>query len=46
MTRNSLLLIIDITVPRSFDPAIGQIDDVYLFSIDDLAQVAQVVHDP
>jgi glutamyl-tRNA reductase len=39
--RNRLLLIVDITVPRSFDPAIGQINDVYLYCIDDLAQVAQ-----
>lgn len=39
--RNRLLLIIDITVPRSFDPAIGRIENVYLYSIDDLAQVAQ-----
>ena len=39
--RNRLLLIVDITVPRSFDPAIGRIDDVYLYCIDDLAQVAQ-----
>lgn len=39
--RNRLLLIVDITVPRSFDPAVGQIDDVYLYCIDDLAQVAQ-----
>jgi len=39
--RHPLLLIIDITVPRSFDPAIGQIENVYLYSIDDLTQVAQ-----
>jgi glutamyl-tRNA reductase len=39
--RNQLLLIIDITVPRSFDPAIGKIENVYVYSIDDLAQVAQ-----
>lgn len=39
--RNRLLLIIDITVPRSFDPAIAEMDDVYLYCIDDLAQVAQ-----
>jgi len=39
--RNPLLLIIDITVPRSFDPAVGKIENVYLYSIDDLAQVAQ-----
>jgi len=39
--RNRLLLIIDITVPRSFDPVISRIENVYLYSIDDLAQVAQ-----
>lgn len=39
--RNPLLLIIDITVPRSFDPAVGQLENVYLYCIDDLAQVAQ-----
>ena len=39
--RNRLLLIIDITVPQSFDPAIGRIENVYLYSIDDLAQVAK-----
>jgi glutamyl-tRNA reductase len=35
------MLIIDITVPRSFDPKVGKIEDVYLYCIDDLAQVAQ-----
>lgn len=39
--RNRLLLIIDIAVPRSFDPVISQIENVYLYSIDDLAQVAK-----
>ncbi len=39
--RNRSLLIVDITVPRSFDPAIVKIENVYLYSIDDLAQVAQ-----
>lgn len=39
--RNRRLLIIDITVPRSFEPTIGEIEDVYLYSIDDLAQVAR-----
>lgn len=39
--RNRQFLIVDITVPRSFDPAIGRIENVYLYSIDDLAQVAQ-----
>ncbi|MEN8127190.1 MAG: glutamyl-tRNA reductase [Planctomycetota bacterium] len=39
--RNRVLLIIDITVPRCFDPEIGRIENVYLYSIDDLAQVAR-----
>ncbi len=39
--RNRNLLIIDITVPRSFEPAVGDIENVYLYSIDDLAQAAQ-----
>ena len=38
--RNRVLLIVDITVPRCFDPEIGRIENVYLYSIDDLAQVA------
>lgn len=39
--RNQLLLIIDIAVPRCFDPRIGKLENVYLYSIDDLAEVAR-----
>ena len=39
--RNRTLLIIDIAVPRNFDPAIGQLQNMYLFSVDDLSSVAQ-----
>jgi glutamyl-tRNA reductase len=39
--RNQLLLIIDLAVPRGFDPQIGNIENVYLYSIDDLAEVAR-----
>jgi glutamyl-tRNA reductase len=39
--RQRPLLIIDIAVPRCFDPAVGRLENVYLHSIDDLAQVAQ-----
>ena len=35
------LLIIDIAVPRTFDPSVGRLDNVHLYNIDDLAQVAQ-----
>jgi glutamyl-tRNA reductase len=33
------LMVIDIAVPRDADPAIGKIDGVYLFDIDDLEKV-------
>lgn len=39
--RNKTLLAIDITVPRSFDPEINKIENVYLYCIDDLAQVVE-----
>ena len=35
------LLIIDIAVPRCFDPAVNRLDNVHLYNIDDLAQVAE-----
>ncbi len=35
------LLILDLAVPRDFDPAIGDRPDVYLYSIDDLQAACQ-----
>jgi len=35
------LLIIDIAVPRNFTPDVNTLEDVYLYSIDDLAQVVE-----
>lgn len=35
------LLIIDIGVPRNFEPAINQIEGVYLYSVDELKNVAE-----
>lgn len=32
---------IDLSVPRSFDPRINTLDNVYLYDVDDLAQVAE-----
>lgn len=39
--RHKTLLLIDIAVPRILDPAINELDDVYLYAIDDLSQVIQ-----
>ena len=33
------LLILDLAVPRDFDPRIGELSEVYLYSVDDLQQV-------
>jgi glutamyl-tRNA reductase len=38
--RNRPIFVIDIGVPRNVDPAIDDLDDVYLYDIDDLAAVA------
>jgi len=35
------LLIVDVGVPRNFDPAINKIADVYLYSMDELKEVAE-----
>lgn len=34
------LFLIDLAVPRDFDPAINELDDVYLYDIDDLQTIA------
>ena len=34
--HNRVLLILDLAVPRDFDPAIGELASIYLFGIDDL----------
>ncbi|MFN4180125.1 MAG: glutamyl-tRNA reductase [Armatimonadota bacterium] len=35
------LFLIDISVPRNIDPKVGNLDNVFLFDIDDLEQVVQ-----
>jgi len=39
--RQGPLLIIDIAVPRNFEPAVNELEDLYLYSIDDLAEVVE-----
>jgi len=40
--RHQLLFFIDIAVPRDIDPAVNDIDNVYLFDIDDLKGVVEL----
>jgi glutamyl-tRNA reductase len=39
--RNKPIFIIDIAVPRNIDPRVNEIDNVYLYDIDDLQNVLQ-----
>ncbi len=36
------MLMLDLAVPRDIEPEVGQVDDVYLYSVDDLAHQVQV----
>ncbi len=35
------MLMIDIAVPRDIEPEVGRLDDVYLYTVDDLSEVIQ-----
>jgi len=39
--RNQPMMLIDISVPRNIDPAIGRLDNVFLFDVDDLESIAE-----
>jgi glutamyl-tRNA reductase len=38
--RNSPVLLIDISVPRNIDPATGDLDNAFVFDVDDLESIA------
>ena len=40
--RHKPLCFIDIAVPRDIDPRVGELDDVYLYDIDDLKGVSEI----
>ncbi len=40
--RNKPLFLIDIAVPRDLDPALNEIDNIYLYDVDDLSQVVEM----
>ena len=37
--RHRPILMVDIAVPRDIEPEVGQLDDVYLYTVDDLREV-------
>lgn len=39
--RNKVMLLVDLAVPRDIEPSIGKMDNVYLYSVDDLQHVIQ-----
>jgi glutamyl-tRNA reductase len=39
--KEGTLLIIDIAVPRNFEPAVNELEGIYLYSVDDLAVVVE-----
>jgi len=39
--RRKTLLAVDIAVPRNLEPAINELENVYVYSVDDLAQVVE-----
>lgn len=39
--RDRVLLLLDLAVPRDFDVAIGELDNIYLYQIDDLQAACQ-----
>lgn len=39
--RHGDLFLIDLSVPRNIDPAVAEIDGVYLYNVDDLEEVAE-----
>ncbi|WP_233234280.1 glutamyl-tRNA reductase [Bordetella sp. LUAb4] len=43
--RHRPIVMIDLAVPRDIEPEVGRLDDVYLYSVDDLGRVVQTGSD-
>jgi glutamyl-tRNA reductase len=39
--RNRPIMLVDISVPRNVDPAIGKLDNAFVFDVDDLESIAE-----
>lgn len=42
--RNRPMFVLDLSVPRNVDPRVGEFGDVYLYTIDDLREIAEHGH--
>ncbi|WP_087464344.1 glutamyl-tRNA reductase [Oleiphilus messinensis] len=41
LRRHSPIFMVDIAVPRDIEPQVGELDDVYLYTVDDLKEVVE-----
>ena len=41
LRRHRPMVMIDLAVPRDIEPEVGRLDDVYLYSVDDLGRLVQ-----
>jgi glutamyl-tRNA reductase len=41
MRRHRPMFMVDLAVPRDIEPEVGEMDDVFLYTVDDLAQVVE-----
>jgi glutamyl-tRNA reductase len=41
LRKHRPVLMVDIAVPRDIDPAVGNLEDVYLYTVDDLQEIIQ-----
>ena len=39
--RHAPILIVDLAVPRDVEPEAAELDDVFLYSVDDLAEIVK-----
>ncbi len=43
--RHAPVFMVDLAVPRDIEPEVAELDDVYLYSIDDLGEIVRAGHD-
>jgi glutamyl-tRNA reductase len=43
--RHAPVFMVDLAVPRDIEPEVGALDDVYLYTVDDLGELVRAGHD-